>query len=163
MAETLIFDEIEGAVFDECAAVGEAKLIALEGRNAAGIGGRTVVEKIAGVECGVAEKFKGRAMQSVGAGAGDDVCEAGSTAPDFCGHPTGTGTNFLDSIDVEVGESGAANFGIGAVGAVHGEDGGGSALAVDGELLSEVGSAVGVGHGARGQKKQLAEIAFVER
>ena len=44
--------------------------------------------------------------------------------------------------------------GIADVGAVHGEGSLDAALAVDGELLGEVGGAVGVGHGAGGEQQQ---------
>ena len=47
--------------------------------------------------------------------------------------------------------------------AVHGEDGGGAALAVDRELLREVCGAVGVGLRSGSEQQQLAEIALVER
>ena len=80
---------------------------------------------------------------------------------DFGRHDPGTGLHFLNGIDVEIGEGGAAEFRVGGVGAVDGEDGGDAALAVDGELLGEIGGAVGVGHGAGGEQKQFAEVALI--
>ncbi len=92
----------------------------------------------------------------------DDVGVAGGAVADLGLHDAGAGFDFLDGVDVEVGEGGAAHFGVGGVDAVHGEDGGGAALAVDGELLREVGGAVGVGHGAGGEQEQFAEVARVQ-
>ena len=66
-----------------------------------------------------------------------------------------------NGVDVEVGEGGASHFGVAGVGVVHREGGLDAALAVDGKLLGEVGGAVGVGHGAGGEKQQLAEVALV--
>ena len=66
-------------------------------------------------------------------------------------------------IHVEVGESGAAHLRVADVGAVHGEGCFHAALPVDGELRGEIGRAVGVGHGARGQQQKRAEVALVER
>src|SRR5882672_11541063 len=48
------------------------------------------------------------------------------------------------------------------VSSIDGKDGGGATLAVDGELLREIGGAVGVRHGAGGEEKEPAEVAFVE-
>ncbi len=101
-------------------------------------------------------------MEGVRAGARDDVGKASSTAADIGGHPAGAGADFLDSIYVEIGEGGAADFGIADIGAIHGEDGLSATLAVDGELLGEVSGAIGVGHGAGGEQEKLAKIALVE-
>ena len=78
-------------------------------------------------------------------------------------HDARAGLHFLDGIDVEVGEGGAAEFGVGGVRSVDGKDGGGAALAVDGKLLSEIGGAVGVRHGAGSQEQELAKVAFIQR
>jgi len=91
-----------------------------------------------------------------------DVGESGSATTDFGGHPARAGVNALDCIHVEVGEGGAAHFGVGDVGRVHGEGGFDAALAVDGELGGEVGCAVGVGHGSGGEEQEGAEVALVE-
>src|SRR4029077_966180 len=98
-----------------------------------------LVEIVAGVERGVAEELEHAAVQVVGAGAGDDVGVARSAVADFGLHDAGTGLDFLDSVDVEVGKGGAAHLRVGGVDAVHGKDGGGTPLAVHGELLGEVG------------------------
>ena len=148
---------------DDGAAVGEAELVAAEGRDAAGIGDGGVVEIIARVEGGVAQELEDRAVKAAAAGAGNDVGEAGCAAADLGGHPAGDGLDLLDGVDVEVGEGRAAHLGIAGVGAVHGEGGLDAALAVDGELLGEVGGAVGVGHGAGGEQQELAEVALVQR
>ena len=104
-----------------------------------------------------------RSVHGVGAGARDDVGEARGAASDFGRHPTGAGADFLHGIDVEIGEGGAAHLGIGAIGAIHGEDGRGAALAVHRELLREIRRAVGVRHGAGREQQQLAEVALVQR
>ena len=170
LAKALVLREVEGALAavvemgeEHGAAVGESELVAAEGRNAAGIGGSGVVKVVARVEGGVAHKLKERSVKAAGAGAGDDVGETGGAAADLGGHPAGAGLDLLDRVHVEVGEGGAAHLGVADVGAVHGEGGLNAALAVDGELLREVGGAVGVGHGAGGQQEQLAEVALVER
>ena len=133
------------------------------GRNAARLGDGAAVEEVARVEGGVADELEDAAVQVVGAGLGDDVGEARRAVADFGGHHAGTGFDLLNRIDVEVGERGAAHFGVGGVDAVHGEHGGGAALSVDGELLGEIGGSVGVGLRAGGEQEQLAEIALVER
>src|SRR5882672_8071181 len=48
------------------------------------------------------------------------------------------------------------------VSSIDGEDGGGATLAVDGELLREIGGAVAVRHGAGGEEKKPAEVSLVE-
>ena len=93
---------------------------------------------------------------------GDDVGEAGRSTPDFGGHPPRARANLLHRVHVEVGEGGASHFGIGAVGAVHGEYRRRAALPVHRELLREVGRAAGIGHGTGRQQQQLAEIALVQ-
>ena len=170
LAEALVLGEIEGALAavvgvgnEYRAAVGESELVAAEGRNAAGIDGRGVVEVVAGVEGGVADKLEDRSVESAGAGAGDDIGEPSSAAADFGGHPAGAGCDGFDGIHVEVGEGGAAHLRIGDVGAVHCKGSLDATLAVDGELLGEVGGAVGVGHGAGGQEQKGGEVALVER
>ena len=52
------------------AAVGESELVAAEGRNAAGISRRGVVEVVARVEGGVAHKLEDRSVKAAGARAG---------------------------------------------------------------------------------------------
>src|SRR6267378_5349057 len=79
------------------------------------------------------------------------------------GHDSGIGLHFLDGVDVKVGKGSAAEFGVGRVRSVDGEDSGGAALAVDGKLLREIGGAVGVRHGAGGKQEELAEVAFIQR
>jgi len=135
---------------EDGAAVGKAELVAAEGRDAAGISGGGVVKVVACVKGGVADELEEGTVEAAGAGAGVDVGESGSAAADFGGHPTGAGVNAFDGVDVEVGEGGAAHFGVGDVCAVHGEGGFDAALAVDGELGGEVGGAVGVCHGSCG-------------
>ena len=101
-------------------------------------------------------------MDVVGSGFGDDVDEAGGTVTDVGGDGSGIAADFLDGVDVEVGESRAAEFGIAGIDAVHGKDGRGGALAVDGELGGEIGGAVGVGLGSGGEQQELAEVALIE-
>ena len=169
LAESLILGEEEGAVAAvvemrdlDGAAEGDAKLVADEGRDAARAGRRGVVEEVARVERGIAQKLERGAVHRVGARLGEDVGEAGRATPDFGGHPPRAGADLLDRIHVEVGESRSTHFGIGAVGAVHGEHGRGAALPVDRELSGKIGRAVGVGHGAGRQQQQLAEVALVQ-
>jgi hypothetical protein len=90
------------------------------------------------------------------------VGESRGAPSDFGRHPAGAGMDFFHRVDVEVRESGAAHFGVGRIGAIHGEYGGGASLAVHGELLGKVRGAVGIGHGAGGEEQKLAEIALVE-
>ena len=78
LAEALVLREVEGALAAvedvreiDRAAVGEAELVAAEGRNAAGIGGRGVVKVVARVEGGVAHELEEGAVETAGAGAGD--------------------------------------------------------------------------------------------
>ena len=171
LAEALVLAEVEGLAAavvevgnDDGAAVGEAELVAAEGRNAAGVGDGGVVEVIAGVEGGVAQELEERAVEAAAAGAGDDVGEAGGAAADLGGHPAGAGLESpATASTLKLEKVAAAHLGIADVGAVHGEGGFDAALAVDGELLREVGGAVGVGHGAGGEQQQLAEVALVER
>ena len=139
-----------------------AEFVANERRDAATVEA-DLVEIVACIERGVAEEFKHAAVKAVGAGARDDVGESGRSVPDLGRHDTGTGLDFLYGVDVEVGEGGAAHLGVGGVDAVHGEDGGGTALSVDRKLLREVGGAVGVGHGSSGEEQEFAEVARVER
>ncbi len=157
LAKGLRLDEVKGALAavvemrnEDGAAVGESELVAAEGRNAAWISGRRVVKIVAGVKGGVADKLEEGPVKSAGSGAGDDVGKPGSAAADVCGHPSGTGIDSLDRVDVEVGEGGPAHLWIADVGAVHRKCGLNAALAVDGELLGKVGGAVGVRHGAGG-------------
>ncbi len=160
LAEALVLAEVEGSLTaivevrqKDRAAVGEAELVAAEGRNAPGGFRRGVVEIIARIKGRVAHKFKHRAVEAAGAGAGDDVGEAGGAAADFGRHPSGLRLNLLHRVHVEVGEGGAAHLGIADVSAVLGENGFDATLAVDGELRGEVGGAIGVGHGAGSEQQ----------
>ncbi len=101
-------------------------------------------------------------MEAAAAGAGNDVGKAGGSAADLGRHPAGLGLNFLDRVDIEVAEGGAAHFGVADIGSVHGEGGFDAALAVDGELLGEVGGSIGIGHGSGRQQQQLAEVTLVQ-
>src|SRR5262249_30462719 len=152
LAEALILTEekcLAAAVVEmrehDRPADGHAELVAREWRNAARIEIVFVIEEIASVEGGVADKFKGTAMNLVGAGLGDDVGEASRAVADFGGHHAAAGLHFLDRVDVEIGKSRAAQLGIGSIRAIEREDRGYAALPVHGELLREVCGAVGVG------------------
>ena len=145
------------------AADGAAKFIAGKRRNAAGVHTVAVVKEIASVERGIADEFEQAAVIVIGSGLGDDVGETGGAFADFGRHDAGTGLHFLDGVHIEVGESGATKFRVAGIRAIGGEDGSDAALAVDGELLGEVGGTVGVGHGASSEEKQLAEVALVKR
>ncbi len=102
-------------------------------------------------------------MHLVGPGLGDDVGEARGSVPHLCRDHSRTGLHFLDGVHIEIGKSGAAHFRIGGVEPVQGKHGSGAALSIDRELLGEIGGAIGVGHGARCQQQQLAEVARVQR
>ena len=74
LAKALVLAEIESAVAavvdsrqHHRAAVGKAEFIAHEGRNAALVGDALVVEIVAGIEGGIAGKFKKTAVHLVGA------------------------------------------------------------------------------------------------
>ena len=76
LAKSLVLGDIEGALAAivemgdvDRAAVGETKLIAAKGRNAAGIGDGGVVKVVARIEGGVAHKLENRSMETAGAGA----------------------------------------------------------------------------------------------
>jgi hypothetical protein len=169
LPEALIFGEIEGAIAaivqagnDDGAAVGHAEFIADKGRDALRLREGLAVEEVARIERGIAEELEDRSVQGVSSGAGNDVGESRGAASDFGGHPAGAGADFFDRIDVEVREGGATHFGVARIGAIHGKNGSGAALAVDGELLCEIRGAVGVGHGAGGEEQELTEIALVK-
>jgi len=122
-----------------------------------------VVKEISRVEGGIADKFEQAAVDLIAAGPRDHVRESRGAVTRVRGHDAGIGLHFLDGVDVEVGKSSAAEFGVGSVRSVDGEDSGGAALAVDGKLLREIGGAVGVCHGAGGKEEELAEVAFIQR
>jgi hypothetical protein len=69
--------------------------------------------------------------------------------------------DLLQRVHVKVAERGATHFRVADVGSVHGKRGFDTALAIDGELLGEVGRSIGVGHGAGRQQQQLAEVPLV--
>ena len=170
LAKALVLDEVEGALAaivdagdQHRPAVGEAELIAAKGGNAAWIGQRRMIEVVARVEGGVAHKLEERSVKAALAGTSDDVGESRCAAADLGRHPTRAGFNSLHRVHVEVTEGGAAHLRIADVGAVHGKGRLNAALAVDGELLSKVGGAVDVSHGAGGQQQKRAEIALVQR
>ena len=97
------------------------------------------------------------------AGFGNNVGEAGSSVAYFGRHHSGTGADFLDRIHVKIGKGRSTQLRVGGVDAIHGEDGRGASLAVDGKLLSEIGSAIGIRHGPGRQQKELTEVTLVER
>ena len=72
---------------------------------------------------------------------------------DFGGHHPGTRADFLNGVDIEIGECRSAQFRVGGVEPVHGEDRGHTALAIHRELLREVRRAVGVRHGSGGEQE----------
>ena len=170
LAKALVLAKVKGlaravvdAVKDDGAAVGEAKLVAAEGRKPAWIRDRGVVEVVSGVEGRVAHEFEEGAVEAAAPRSGDDIGKAGGAAADLCRHPPGLGLNLLHCVHVEVAERGAAHLGVADVGPVHGKGRFDAALAVDGELLGEVGGPIGVGHGAGRQQQQLAEVTLVQR
>ena len=170
LAKPLILAEVEGparSVVDvrqnDGATVGKAELVTAKRRNAPWGFRRCVIEEVARVEGGVADKFEDGTMKTALARASDDVGESRGAAPDLGGHPAGAGLDLFHRVDIEVGEGCAAHLRVAGIRAIRGEDRFHAALAVDSELLREVGGAVGVGHRARGQQQQLAEIALVQR
>jgi len=93
LTEALIFAEEKSLVASvinmrdrDGTANGDAKLVAREGRDAAGIHRGSVVEKIARVERGVAQKFERAAMNKIGAGFCDNVGEARRAVADLRGY-----------------------------------------------------------------------------
>ena len=170
MPEALILREIKclaAAIVnsrkDDRAAVGHAEFIAGKRRETPSVYIALAVKEISRVEGGIANKFEQAPMHLIAAGLGDHVGESGSAVTGVRRHDARAGLHFLDGIDVEVGEGGAAQFGVGGVRSIDGKDGGGAALAVDGKLLSEIGGAVGVRHGAGSQEEELAKVAFIQR
>ena len=77
---------------EDGAAVGEAEFVPLERRDTSRICGRGVVKVVASVEGGVAQEFEDGAVHAVGAGAGEDVGEAGGSPADLRGHDAGLRT-----------------------------------------------------------------------
>src|SRR6266849_2689439 len=147
---------------DDRAAVGDAEFIAGKRRETARAQIALVVEVISRVEGCIADKFEKAAMDLIAAGLGNHVRESGGAVTRVRRHDAGAGLHFLDSVDVEIGKGGAAELGVGGVRSIDGEDSGATTLTVDGELLREIGGAVGVRHGARSEEKESAEVAFVE-
>ena len=168
LPESLVFAEEVGAILSVVArqhdrtADRSAELIAIERWYAATVQ-FNVVEVIARVERSVAEELEQAAMDRIRSRLGHHVGETCGPVTDFGQHHAGTRLHFLDGIDIEGRERSATHFRIGGVGSVHGKDRGHAALTVDGKLLREIRSSVGVGHGARRQQEQLAEIAGVQR
>ncbi len=164
LPEPLVFAEEVGAILSVVARQHHrtsdrpAELIAIERRYAATVQ-FNVVEIIARVERSVAEELEQAAMDGIRSRLRDHVSETRGPVTDLGQHHAGTGLHFLDGIDIEGGEGSATHFRIGGVGSVHGKDRGHAALTVDGKLLREICSSVGVGHGPRRQQEQLAEIA----
>ena len=109
LPEALVLAEVEGPVAaivqtrqDHRAAIGEAELVAHEGGNAAGLSDGTTIEEVPGVEGGVADERKSRAVDLGSAGLGDDVREGGGALADLRRHYPGIRPNLLDGFDVEV-------------------------------------------------------------
>src|SRR6266436_532161 len=147
---------------DNGATVGETEFIAGKRRETASAQIALVVKVISCVERRIADKFEKAAMDLIAAGLRNHVRESSGAVTRVSRHYSGAGLHFLDSVDVEVGKGSAAELGVGGVRSIDGEDGGGATLAIDGELLREIGRAVGVCHGAGGEEKKPAEVAFVE-
>src|SRR6266403_741396 len=144
------------------AAVGDAEFIAGKRRETTSAQIALVVEIISRIEGRIADKFEKAAVDLIAAGFGNHVRESGGAVTRVRRHDAGAGLHFLDSVDVEIGKGSAAELGVGGVCSIDGKDGGGTTLAINGELLREIGGAVGVRHGAGGEEKESAEVAFVE-
>src|SRR6185437_628375 len=109
LAEALVLHEIKSAlaaIIDirnkNRPAIGETKLIAPERRNSSRVGGRRMIEVIARVEGGIADKLEDRSVKSVGARAGNNISETRSAAADLCRHPSRTGLQLLHRIHIEI-------------------------------------------------------------
>src|SRR6266404_8514215 len=169
LSEALILREIKclttsivNSWKDDGAAVGETEFIAGKRRETASAQIALVVKVISCVERRIADKFEKAAMDLIATGLRNHVRESSGAVTRVSRHYSGAGLHFLDSVDVEVGKGSAAELGVGGVRSIDGEDSGGATLAIDGELLREIGGAVGVRHGAGGEEKKPAEVAFVE-
>ena len=169
LPEALIFREIERTVAavvpagnHHRPAIGDAEFIADEGRNALRLRQRLAVEEIARVQRRVPQELERRSVKCVGAGTRHDIGITRGASADFGRHPSGTRVDLFHGIHIEIRERSSAHFGIARIRAIHGEDRRGTALAVDRELLSEIGSTVGIGHGAGGEQQQRAEVALVQ-
>ena len=93
LAKALILEEEKSfvvAVVDlgqhQRPADGAAKFVANKRRNAPRIYAVAVVKEIAGIECGIAHKFKQSAVIIVVSGLCGDVSKAGGSFSDFWGH-----------------------------------------------------------------------------
>src|SRR5216684_7061179 len=169
LPEALIFREIKcypsdiiDSREDDRPAVGDTEFIAGKRWETASVQIALVVKIISRVEGRIADKLEEAAMDLIAAGFRDHVRKSGGAVTRVRRHDAGVGLHFLDGVDVEVGEGSAAELGVGGVPSVDGKDGGGATLAVDGELLREIGGAVRVRHGAGGEEKESAEVTFVE-
>lgn len=114
------------------------------------------------IQGGVAQEFKYRAVNRRRSRLGNDLSNSCGAVADLRRHYARERADFLDRVDIEIGERRPAHLRIGRVDTVHGKDCRRAALAVDGKLLREVGGAVGIRHGARSQQQQLAEVALVK-
>jgi len=169
LAKALVLAEVKrlaGAVVktgqDDGAAIGKAELVAAEWGQPAWVGNGGVVKVISGIEGRIAQELKERAVETSAAGPGDDVGKAGASIANGRRHKTRLRLDLFDRVDVEVAEGGTAHLGIADVRTVHGKRCLNPALTVDGELLREVGSAIGIGHGAGSEQQQLAEISLIQ-
>src|SRR5262249_52482830 len=119
-------------------AVGRAKFVPHERRNTPLVDSALVIEEILRIECSIPRKFKRASVHSACAGLCDYVRKARRTVPNVCRHHAGARLYFLNRIHVEIRNSGAAEFRVRRISAVHREDGSRAALAVNGKLLCEI-------------------------
>jgi len=118
------------------AAVGHAEFIAGKRRETPSVQIALVVKEISRVESRIADKFEQAAMDLIAARLRDHVRESRGAMTRVRGHHSGIGLHFLDGVDVKVGKGAAAEFGVGRVRSVDGEDSGGAALAVDRQIAA---------------------------
>src|SRR5439155_2849913 len=126
-------------------AVGEAKFIADEGRNAALARDAAPVKEIARVESCVTQEFEYVPVHGIRPGFGDDLRETRRPFAHGRRHDARFGSNLINRVHVEISKRGAAKLRVRSIAAVHGEDGCSAALAVDSELLGEISGAVRIG------------------
>ena len=93
LTKALVLAKVKGlacpvvdAVKDDGPAVGEAKLVAAEGRKPAWVRDRGVVKVVSGIKGRVTHKFEEGAVEAAAPRSGDDIGEAGGAATDLSGH-----------------------------------------------------------------------------
>src|SRR5208337_4175526 len=95
LAHSFVIDEEKRLIFEDGPAHRATELIQVE-RLLRSCGGE--IEKIAGIECGVSQIVKSRAVEVVGAAFGHDI-DSGAGAAPILGLKVGSNVNLSDGFD----------------------------------------------------------------